>query len=239
MNQRSQYRVPAPLDDVYVWVLTDTSTIAARPLDLSAGGAALNVPDSCLGDLMVGRKLALRFGIPNSNANFEVESVVRHMSLRNGSRSLGVQFLQSDALQQHLGVFEFFNRRMSQRVMPEEEIPVRIRRTSEFLQLQMRILDISTGGLAGVCRDPDCDLLEVGDSVAAEFTLASIGRRFQLKCIVRSMIPRECAWQTGFSFVEESIECHHQREDITDYVLQQQHKQLKPDPSPELAIGHR
>lgn len=228
MNRRKNCRVAVPIENVYIWILNGSVAVPAQPLNLSSGGASISVAESCLTRLIVGHQLLLQLSIPRTKATLEIECFVKHVDVRNNTRLIGVEFLQPDTLDNHLPAFAFSNRRISFRAPPTpgEEISVSIHRPSDLLRLQMKLLDISVDGLAGICRDACSDMLTVGDGVTANFSLASVGRDFELDCIVRDLSPGEHTWRIGMSFVQKSASFSRQQKAIMNYVALR-HEQVR------------
>lgn len=226
MNQRLQYRVPAPHDGLRVEVLADTGPTPTRLMDISAGGAALSVPDSHLSGLANGHRLLLRITVPQTSVSFEMKTIVRHIRVGDGRRSFGLQFLQPALLETHLPLFRLCNRRNSFRVPPadREDITLSVMRNSDTLNLQMQLVDISEGGVAGLCLDSRRESLAVQNQVAIKFSLARGRQHLALDGTIRAINSGEYTWRIGMAFAEQSLRASGNRQIIADYVLQRQHE---------------
>ena len=230
MERRKHDRVNEGLDRLRIWILFDKGPLPTRLIDVSAGGAALEVEHDGA-EVRTNQETVLRFFVGSGDACFDMHGIIRNVRSSEGRSTLGIEFTDPSLLQLHLppSLFKLFNRRRSFRVnpAPDEPITVSLRRSSDNLRLKLGMADISAEGVGATGANPSCGLLVVEDRVEIRFSLPGASREVVFQAIVRSVVSREPIWRVGLSFAETSPQFARHQNAVQDYVLRRQHDAMR------------
>ncbi|MBL8863090.1 MAG: PilZ domain-containing protein [Planctomycetes bacterium] len=163
----------------------DGRRVVGQCSDVSVGGAGIVVPQSKDLQLVEGTKVRVRIKHFSRPKEVETEALVVTVSQVGATVRYGLRFPRISEVVKQIDSFyaRWFNRRRSQRVMPDftTKVPVKVR--WEGGELQAKVHDISTGGV-GILATAD-QLSGLVEKSRVEVTLTLPGSAATIACRAR------------------------------------------------------
>ncbi len=149
--------------------------IAAEVLDVSAGGASLQMDTSQVGELTVGVSANLSFSSLRVRGELIFQAhVVSVMASKDGRSRFGFALTDPDELFRRIEPYylKFFNRRRLLRVLPELGRSMKADvRTPDGGGFRLDIQDITEEGVGLILRDDEVEWLNGGEVFDVEFKI--------------------------------------------------------------------
>jgi hypothetical protein len=157
-DRRNKYRVePEELGDVEVnLVLSSQRLLPGELINMSLDGNAVFFPAKEWPDLTPNERVMLKIVIPPSMKSITIDALVKDSCMAGGKKLCRFQFAKPATFLQKLdpSLGEYFNRRKSFRVEPDQAEPIKVMLEWQGGFAQGRIIDISTAGM-GLELDPE------------------------------------------------------------------------------------
>ncbi len=149
--------------------------IAAEVLDVSAGGASLQMETNQVGELTVGATANLSFSSLRMRAELAVQAnVVSVMESKDGRSRFGFALTDPDELFTRIEPYylKFFNRRRLVRVLPELGRSMKADvRTPDGGGFRLDIQDMTEEGIGFILRDDEIEWMKGGEAFDVEFKI--------------------------------------------------------------------
>lgn len=150
-DRRKTYRVePEQLGDVEVsLVLSSQKLLPGELINMSLHGSAVFFPANECPDLTPNEMVKLKIVIAPSKKSITIDVIVKDSCMAGGKKLCRFQFAEPATFVQELdpSLWEYFNRRQSFRVEPDQAEPIEVMLEWQGGFGQGRIIDISTAGM--------------------------------------------------------------------------------------------
>ncbi len=234
-DRRKQYRVTAEFDELVHIEFRGPKVVCdnVRLLDLSAGGAGVELPRSATGMLRLRDRVEMSLRSPKLRSPLEMVARICHVDERQPKPKLGLSF---ESWRDHRALLDselrtLFNEREAFRVEPSiaDPIDVEIQAKAGRLVVHGEVRDLSVLGFGLWIPPSAMDHLSPGAKVAVHFKLPGEDEAITAPCQVRFVRREEGRDRalTGLRMAEGLRVRPQARQAVTRYVMGRQRELLR------------
>lgn len=234
-DRRKQYRVTAEFDELVQIEFRGPKLVCddVRLLDLSAGGAGVELPDEANGLLRMRDRISLSMRSPKLSEPLEMSARICHLDERRARPKVGLSF---ESWRDHRALLDselrsLFNEREAFRVEPSvaDPIEVEVHAKAGRLVVHGEVRDLSVLGFGLWMPVSSLDHLRPGARVALHFQLPGEDEVVTAPCQIRFMRREEGRARaiSGLRMAEGLRVQPRTRQAVTRYVMNRQRELLR------------